>query len=51
MPLRPRVWELRDNMRPYDAADVALTEALDVDVVTVELVMSRVPAGRSLRGR
>ena len=28
--LLPRIWELRENLTPYDAAYVALAEALDV---------------------
>lgn len=37
MPLAPllqRVWELRDNVTPYDAAYVALAERLDAPLVT-----------------
>ncbi len=32
--LLPRVWELRHNLSAYDAAYVALAEALDVTLVT-----------------
>jgi predicted nucleic acid-binding protein len=32
--LLPRVWELRDNFTAYDAAYVALAEALDVPLLT-----------------
>lgn len=42
----PRVWELRHNMWPYDAAYVALAEALDVDLVTVDRKMVGVPNTR-----
>jgi predicted nucleic acid-binding protein len=38
--LLPRVWELRHNMWPYDAAYIALAEALDVDLVTVDRKMA-----------
>jgi predicted nucleic acid-binding protein len=41
--LLPRVWELRHSMGPYDAAYVALAEALDVDLVTVDRKMAGVP--------
>ena len=39
MPLAPllqRVWELRDNVTPYDAAYVALAERLDGPVITCD---------------
>lgn len=33
-PLMQRMWELRDNVTPYDAAYVALAERLDAPLVT-----------------
>lgn len=33
-PLLERMWELRDNVTPYDAAYVALAERLDAHLVT-----------------
>lgn len=39
MPLAPllqRVWELRDNLTPYDAAYVALAERLDGPLLTCD---------------
>jgi predicted nucleic acid-binding protein len=49
MPLRrypasvflPRVWELRDTHTPYDAAYVALAEALASPLVTVDARLAR----------
>ncbi len=35
-PLMGRVWELRDNLTPYDAAYMALAEALDGTLVTAD---------------
>jgi predicted nucleic acid-binding protein len=32
--LLPRIWELRDNLSAYDAAFVALAEALDAPLIT-----------------
>lgn len=34
--LLPRVWELRDNLTAYDAAYVALAEALDALLLTAD---------------
>lgn len=33
-PLLPRIWELRENLTAYDAAYVALAEALDAPLLT-----------------
>ncbi|TCO58483.1 type II toxin-antitoxin system VapC family toxin [Actinocrispum wychmicini] len=35
-PLLHRVWELRDNITPYDAAYVALAERLDSPLITCD---------------
>lgn len=35
-PLMPRIWELRHNLTPYDAAYVALAESLDATLLTVD---------------
>lgn len=35
-PLLPRIWELRANVTPYDAAYVALAEQLDASLVTCD---------------
>ncbi|MDQ4062818.1 MAG: type II toxin-antitoxin system VapC family toxin [Actinomycetota bacterium] len=35
-PLLGRIWELRDNLTAYDAAYVALAEALDAPLVTLD---------------
>lgn len=39
--LIPRCWELRDNLNVYDAAYVALAEALDVPLLTGDTRMAR----------
>lgn len=41
LPLLPRVWELRDNLTAYDAAYVALAEALDALLLTADGPMGR----------
>ncbi|MGH3490600.1 MAG: type II toxin-antitoxin system VapC family toxin [Actinopolymorphaceae bacterium] len=41
--LLSRIWELRHNIWPYDAAYVALAEALGVDLVTVDAKFEGVP--------
>lgn len=39
--LLPRIWELRGNITPYDAAYVALAEILDVPLVTADQRLAR----------
>lgn len=41
-PLLSRVWELRDNLTAYDAAYVALAEALDALLLTADRAMGKV---------
>lgn len=41
-----RIWELRDNVSPYDACYVALAEALDCALVTADGRLSRAPGVR-----
>jgi len=45
-PLMGRVWELRDNLTPYDAAYVALAEALHATLLTVDGRSTRAPSLR-----
>lgn len=40
-PLQWRMWELRDNLTAYDAAFVALSEALDMPLLTVDARLAR----------
>ncbi|MDT0308935.1 type II toxin-antitoxin system VapC family toxin [Streptomyces sp. DSM 44917] len=44
--LLPRVWELRDNLTPYDASYVALAETLGVPLVTGDARLRRAPGVR-----
>ncbi len=44
--LVPRIWELRDNLSAYDAAYVALAEALDAPLVTTDARLARAPGIR-----
>jgi predicted nucleic acid-binding protein len=46
LPLLERCWELRHNVTVYDAAYVALAEALDVTLVTTDRRLSRAPSIR-----
>ena len=46
-PLVPRIWELRDDLTAYDAAYVALAEALDVPPVTTDGRLTRAPGHRA----
>ena len=41
--LLDRMWELRDNLTAYDAAFVALAEALDVPLVTTDARLAAAP--------
>lgn len=41
--LLPRVWELRTNLSPYDAAYIALAEALECSFVTADLRLAKAP--------
>jgi predicted nucleic acid-binding protein len=43
LPLLGRCWELRDNLTVYDAAYVALAEALDVPLITADGRLARAP--------
>jgi len=45
-PLLARCWELRDNLTVYDAAYVALAEALDVTLLTGDRRLSRAAGPR-----
>lgn len=47
-PFAPRVWELRDNLTPYDAWYVAVAEAFEVSLATLDarLAGSRGPRCR-----
>lgn len=41
-----RVWQLRENVTPYDAAYVALAEALALVLVTADSALARAPGPR-----
>jgi predicted nucleic acid-binding protein len=42
-PLLPRIWTLRDNLTPYDAAYVALAEAIGATLLTADRKLARAP--------
>jgi predicted nucleic acid-binding protein len=42
-PLLDRCWELRDNLTPYDAAYVALAEALHTTLLTADIHLANAP--------
>jgi predicted nucleic acid-binding protein len=44
--LLSRIWGLRRNASPYDAAYVALAELLDVPLVTCDAKLARIPGIR-----
>jgi len=43
LPLLPRIWSLRQNMTAYDAAYVALAEALNAPLVTRDRRLASAP--------
>ncbi len=45
--LMPRIWELRANASAYDAAYLALAEALGAELLTVDAALATVPATRA----
>ena len=45
-PLLPRMWELRENLTPYDAAYVALAELTGAVLVTGDERMTAAPGTR-----
>jgi predicted nucleic acid-binding protein len=45
--LLPRIWELRDNLTAYDAAYVALAEALRATLITGDERLARAPGIRA----
>lgn len=46
-PFLERVWYLRDNLTAYDAAYVALAEALDAPLLTRDARLARAPGTRA----
>ena len=45
-PLRPRAWELRDNVSFYDGLYVALSERTDLALLTADVKLSAAPGPR-----
>ena len=45
-PLMPRIWELRDNLTVYDAAYVALAEALGAPLLTADRKLTQATGTR-----
>jgi predicted nucleic acid-binding protein len=43
LPLLARIWQLRENLTVYDAAYVALAEALEVSLLTSDRRLSKAP--------
>ncbi len=46
-PLMDRIWSLRNNLTAYDAAYVALAEALGAPLVTMDARLARAPGVRA----
>jgi len=46
-PLMERIWDLKNNLTAYDAAYVALAEALDAPLVTMDARLVRAPGIRA----
>jgi predicted nucleic acid-binding protein len=47
LPTRSRIWELRENLTPYDAAFVSHAEALRAPLVTLDAALARAPGVRA----
>jgi len=47
LPLLPRIWTLRDNLTAYDAAYVALAEALPAPLLTFDKKIPTAPGHRA----
>jgi len=47
-PFLDRIWELRRNLTAYDAAYVALAEALDAPLLTCDRALARAPGHRAV---
>jgi predicted nucleic acid-binding protein len=45
-PMLARIWELHENLTPYDAAYVALAETIDATLVTADRRLSLAPGPR-----
>jgi predicted nucleic acid-binding protein len=45
-PLLPRIWALRDDLTPYDAAYVAVAEAIAAPLLTADRKLARAPGLR-----
>lgn len=46
-PLLPRIWQLRDNLTAYDAAYVALAEALRAPLLTFDARLAAAPGNHA----
>ena len=46
LPLLDRMWQLRNNVTAYDAAYIALAEALEAVLITRDRALARVPGVR-----
>ncbi len=46
-PMLDRIWELRDNLSPYDAAYVALAETLRSELLTRDARLAAAPGHRA----
>ena len=45
-PMLARIWELHENLTPYDAAYVALAETIDATLLTADRRLSLAPGPR-----
>ena len=46
-PLMGRMWDLRQNLSAFDAAYIALAEALDAPLITTDVRLARTPRHRA----
>ncbi len=48
LPLRTRIWALRDQLTAYDAAYLALAEAIGGEIITLDVAVAKLARRRGV---